>query len=879
MAKAAVQKGSKINVYKVVSIKEPDARMKKKDPNDYETAKGLNKTTVAINNLGATINGMNAMVADLKQVSLDRLEAANKDKPKMDPKYGTTKKGAGGILGSIAKGFVKTGGSFLGGLLKLLGGMFKLFVVLPILNWLSKEENQQKVAGALEVMAKIGKFIWEWAKFGITNTIDGLYKLLSDDSSWMDRIVGFGQAFLGFASIFIGMKGIAWLLNPIKVVKGITTAIRALIKFATNRGLSSVTGRRGRKGRGFAAGGALATTMTVAPMVMMPQMAKGGWISGPMSGYPVSLDGGRSTSFIGHGTEYVSRKAGGQAFVTPYDTPATRRNPGLTAMRQSEAKRKGFAEGGEVKESLNLTEDQFRNLAFGVSGEAQRGTDDEFGVAAAILNRVADPRYPNSIMQVLSAPDQYEAYHKGKMKFDDQLQDRLSSQKGQEGIIAALRELKGRTDFKGTAMYKYMGADDIKFSRKGNFYHYPEQKAKSDPPPDTIPTHYLRFIQNQEASDDQQRGESNDRAAVGVMGKLSSALSGVTNVLSNIFLGGPASAAENPGVVDPPPKKLESEANNKEGANASAGIESGSLGEKVFPLPKGRFQATARQVFGASRGGRSHAGVDLTEAPPWGSDPKIPVVAAIAGSVLAERYKAGQTYYSGMMIRGQDGHDQRYLHMEPAVKPGQEVNAGDQIGRLYDDGDNSHLHFEVYKNGKGGPLNPSLIYPSMFKAGTAGGGQMTNPTAFQSTSSVTSPGQNKPPQAAIQSMGDMSREEDTTFSGQDGIISQFSAEKTRATELQKATDDRDKERENFKAGVENAVMQASQQVQRSNQQSAAAIQQSQQGVQQAAQSGGGGKDVITGGLPGIGNVNINGVMKTTAYALNSNNNFMRGILR
>lgn len=877
MAKAAVQKGSKINVYKVVSIKEPDARMKKVDPNDYETAKGLNKTTVAINNLGATLNGMNAMVSDLKQVSLDRLEAANKDKPKMDPKYGTTKKG-GGILGAIAKGFLKTGGSFLGGLLKLLGGMFKLFVVLPILKWLSKEENQQKVAGALEVMAKFGKFIWEWAKFGITNTIDGLYKLLADDSSWMDRIVGFGQAFLGFASIFIGMKGIAWLLNPIKVVKGIQAAIKALIKFASKRGAGNLIPFK-KKRLGKAAGGVVAGAgITMAPIVMMPQMAKGGWISGPMSGYPVSLDGGKSTSFIGHGTEYVSRKAGGQAFVTPYDTPATRKNPGLTAMRKAEAKRKGFAEGGEVKESLNLTEDQFRNLAFGVSGEAQRGTDDEYGVAAAILNRVADPRYPNSIMQVLSAPNQFEAYHKGMMRYDERLQDKLSSQKGQEGIIAALRELKGRTDFKGTAMYKYMGADDIKFSRRGNFYHYPEQKAKSDPPPDTIPTHYLRFIQNQEASEDQQRVEGNNQERGGVMGKLSSALSGVTNMLSNIFLGGPAAAAENPGVVDPPPKKLESAANTKEGANADAGVESGSLGEKVFPLPKGRFQATARQVFGASRGGRSHAGVDLTEAPPWGSDPKIPVVAAIAGSVLQERYKAGQTYYSGMMIRGQDGHDQRYLHMEPGVKPGQEVNAGDQIGRLYDDGDNSHLHFEVYKNGKGGPLNPSLIYPSLFKAGTAGAGQMTNPTAF-SGASVTSPGQNKPPQASIQSMGDMSRTEDTTFSGQDGIISQFSAEKTRAAELQKATDDRDKERENFKAGVENAVMQATQQVQQSNQQSAAAIQQSQQGIKQASAGGGGGKDVITGGLPGVGNVNINGVMKTTAYALNSNNNFMRGILR
>ena len=878
MAKAAVQKGSKINVYKVVSIKEPDARMKKVDPNDYETAKGLNKTTVAINNLGATINGMNAMVGDLKQVSLDRLEAANKDKPKMDPKYGTTKKG-GGILGAIAKVFVQAGGGFLGGLLKLLGGMFKLFVVLPILKWLSNPENQEKVAGALEVMAKFGKFVWEWAKFGITNTIDGLYKLLSDDSSWMDRIVGFGQAFLGFASIFIGMKGIAWLLNPIKVVKGINAAIKALIKFATKRGAGNLIPKNPFKKNRLKAAGGMVTgaTITMAPMVMMPQMAKGGWISGPMSGYPVSLDGGRSTSFIGHGTEYVSRKAGGQAFVTPYDTPATRKNPGLTAMRQAEAKRKGFAEGGEVKESLNLTEDQFRNLAFGVSGEAQRGTDDEFGVAAAILNRVADPRYPNSIMQVLSAPNQFEAYHKGMMRYDERLQDKLSSQKGQEGIIAALRELKGRTDFKGTAMYKYMGADDIKFSRRGNFYHYPEQKTKSDPPPDTIPTHYLRFIQNQEASEDQQRVEGSNRQRGGVMGKLSSALSGVTNMLSNIFLGGPASASEMPNVAPPPGRKSESAANTKEGENASA-LESGSLGEKVFPLPKGRFQATARQVFGASRGGRSHAGVDLTEAPPWGSDPKIPVVAAIAGSVLSERYKAGQTYYSGMMIRGQDGYDQRYLHMEPGVKPGQEVNAGDQIGRLYDDGDNSHLHFEVYKNGKGGPLNPSLIYPSLFKAGTAGAGQMTNPTAF-SGAAVTTPGQNKPPQAAIQSMGDMIREKDTTFSGEDGIISQFSAEKTRAAELQKATDDRDKERENFKAGVENAVMQASQQVQLSNQQSAAAIKQSQQGVAQATNSGGGGKDVITGGLPGVGNVNINGVMKTTAYALNSNNNFMRGILR
>ena len=77
----------------------------------------------------------------------------------------------------------------------------------------------------------------------------------------------------------------------------------------------------------------------------LPQKAAGGWISGPQSGYPVSLDGGKSTSFIGHGTEYVGypKKAAGGAFVVPFDTPATKTNPGLTNRRLAEATSKGFS--------------------------------------------------------------------------------------------------------------------------------------------------------------------------------------------------------------------------------------------------------------------------------------------------------------------------------------------------------------------------------------------------------------------------------------------------------------------------------------------------------------------------------------------------------
>ena len=59
---------------------------------------------------------------------------------------------------------------------------------------------------------------------------------------------------------------------------------------------------------------------------------KGGWINGPMSGYPVSLDGGMMTDFIGHGLEWVGSKMAlnGNSFVMPFNTPATRKDKGLT---------------------------------------------------------------------------------------------------------------------------------------------------------------------------------------------------------------------------------------------------------------------------------------------------------------------------------------------------------------------------------------------------------------------------------------------------------------------------------------------------------------------------------------------------------------------
>ena len=145
-----------------------------------------------------------------------------------------------------------------------------------------------------------------------------------------------------------------------------------------------------------------------------------------------------------------------------------------------------------------------------------------------------------------------------------------------------------------------------------------------------------------------------------------------------------------------------------------------AAGSVIFPLPKGRYAGGSGQKFGDSRSYGGHAGLDLTEKHPFGKDPQIPVVAAIGGTVLKERYNSSINYLAGMMIQGEDGYDQRYLHMLPSVKPGQKVTAGQRIGKLLDLGrvgygtDATHLHFEVYKRGSGKYLDPRKVYPNLF---------------------------------------------------------------------------------------------------------------------------------------------------------------------
>ena len=397
---ATVQKGSKINFYKMVSVKPVATSEMKTAGNEQETTTAIQNQTVAINNLGGTLNSFAKVLTDLKKVAIIDLEREQERNKKNFKAKFAEEKGTRKVFKGLLNAVSGVTGGFLENILGFIGELLKFYIGTKVLKWLSNPENLEKVKSILSVMMKIGKFIFDWAKFGITNTIDGLYNLLSDDTSWWQKILGFGQAVVGISSIVLGLR---YLKNPTKIVTDIARAIKALIGFARGGGGRMPRGRMGRAG-GMLMGGAKVLAGTVITYAVLEgvftasaadgtldaqrdkggklpgeegydkttkgqykptnvepeqkalggvlkKMAKGGWINGPQSGYPVSMDGGRSTSFIGHGREYVARRSDGGAFVVPFDTPATKRNKGLTNQRIKEAKKggyklPGFADGG-----------------------------------------------------------------------------------------------------------------------------------------------------------------------------------------------------------------------------------------------------------------------------------------------------------------------------------------------------------------------------------------------------------------------------------------------------------------------------------------------------------------------------------------------------
>ena len=124
--------------------------------------------------------------------------------------------------------------------------------------------------------------------------------------------------------------------------------------------------------------------------------------------------------------------------------------------------------------TMDLPPHSYTCLAEAVQTEARRNTDDEYGVAASILNRVSSPHFPNTVCGVVYSKGQYEGVESNPtLKAEDSLVLKFKSPEGQLKIVQAREVLDGRTDFKGQSQLRNrVASEDPMFHPKGNFYHY-----------------------------------------------------------------------------------------------------------------------------------------------------------------------------------------------------------------------------------------------------------------------------------------------------------------------------------------------------------------------------------------------------------------------
>lgn len=143
---------------------------------------------------------------------------------------------------------------------------------------------------------------------------------------------------------------------------------------------------------------------------------------------------------------------------------------------------------------------------------------------------------------------------------------------------------------------------------------------------------------------------------------------------------------------------------NLDDVDITATEKSGAIG-RVLPTAKGQAPPTLTphnsdkskpSNFGEMRGGRKHMGADI------GMDANSPVT-AIEDGVVVDAYNSGFGLHGGaVVVKHEDGSAYVYGHVEPNVKKGDPVKAGQKVAKLvYYPGPNNqdftHLHLERYQ--------------------------------------------------------------------------------------------------------------------------------------------------------------------------------------
>ena len=422
---------TKINLYKFVSTTgiaaASDAKKQEKATIGIQT-----KQVEAINQLGGVVNGIAGSLLKIEAIEIARAKALAKKATEFEPEYTEVKKQKFTFVGKLLEAFKAP--NFLKGLLQMLGALFKMLIGVPVLKWLADEKNQKTIINTFKIIYGVFKAISSFIASAFVTGINSLAKALrgGENMSTWQRVLAFAKGIVAFGAIVVGLK---WL-NPLRIgktMKEIGMIFKgfnnALFNFRNalraRRGLKALKHGGGlggskflRRAPGFTKG-ALITggILTVGSMVMggdaeaaegeevperkmggpigkanigriVPQ--QGGLIRGPDTGYPVSMDGGKSTSFIGHGTEKVVGDKKGGGYVIPINNAATRANPYLTAYNEAAAAGLGMSGamppemfiGGLFKGAGNLLKGRTWGGAQRMGTQANFGTGRDGGFGA-----------------------------------------------------------------------------------------------------------------------------------------------------------------------------------------------------------------------------------------------------------------------------------------------------------------------------------------------------------------------------------------------------------------------------------------------------------------------------------------------------------------
>ena len=422
---------TKINLYKFVSTTgiaaASDAKKEEKANISIQT-----KQVEAINQLGGVVNGIAASLVKIEKIELARAKALAKKKT-FEPEYTTPKKRKFTFAGKLLEAFKAP--NFLKGLLMMLGALFKMLIGIPILRWLADKKNQKTIVNTFKIIWGVFKAISTFIGSAFVIGINSLAKALKggENMSTWQRVLAFAKGIVAFGAIIVGLK---WL-NPLRIgktMKEIGMIFKgfnnALFNFRNalraRKGLKALTHGKGvagtkflSRGPGILKGAAVVTGVVAAGSMMMGGDAEageegeeevperkfggpigkqystgrsiskyGGMIRGPETGYPVSMDGGKTTSFIGHGTEQVVSDKKGGGYVIPINNAATRANPYLTDYNKVAAAGLGMPNapemflGGLFKGAGNLLKGKTwggGGSLFGGGSQANYGTGRDGG--------------------------------------------------------------------------------------------------------------------------------------------------------------------------------------------------------------------------------------------------------------------------------------------------------------------------------------------------------------------------------------------------------------------------------------------------------------------------------------------------------------------